>query len=174
MSEPISFRSAHRGDATALWRLVQSTGTLELNTPYFYLSFAEFFGDTCLVAIQEEQLVGGVIAFRLPRRPEVLFVWQIGVLPSARRQGLAKRMLNHLIELPGCADVRFVQATITDDNAASQRLFQSFAENLNVPCVREEFFTADLFPNSHDAEDSYLIGPLAHDHKSSILQGAVT
>lgn len=160
MSEPISFRSAHRGDASALWQLVQSTGTLELNTPYFYLAFAEFFGDTCLVAIQDEQVVGGVIAFRLPRQPEVLFVWQIGVLPSARRQGLAKRMLNHLVELPGCKNVRFVQATITDDNAASQRLFQSFAENLNVPCVREEFFTADLFPNSHDAEDSYLIGPL--------------
>jgi L-2,4-diaminobutyric acid acetyltransferase len=160
MSESICFRSAHRGDASALWQLVQSTGTLELNTPYFYLAFAEFFGDTCLVAIQNEQLVGGVIAFRLPRRPEVLFVWQIGVLPAARRQGLAKRILQQLIELPACADARFVQATIADDNAASQRLFQSFAESFNVPCEREKFFTADLFPNTHDAEDSYLIGPL--------------
>ena len=160
MSEPIRFRSAHRSDASALWQLVQSTGTLELNTPYFYLAFAEFFGDTCLVAIQNEQLVGGIIAFRLPRQPKVLFVWQIGVLPSARRQGLARRMLNHLIELPACADVQYVQATITADNAASQRLFHSFAEHLGVPCVREEFFTADLFPNAHDAEDSYLIGPI--------------
>jgi len=69
-------------------------------------------------------------------------------------------MFQQLIALPACADSRFVPATITDDNAASQRLFQSFAESLNVPCKREKFFTADLFPRAHDAEDSYLIGPL--------------
>lgn len=167
MNDSICFRSAVRSDASALWQLVQSTGTLELNSPYFYLAFAEYFGDTCLVATKADQIVGGVIAFRLPRQNEVIFVWQIGVLPSARRQGLAKRMLRELVQLPACADVRFMHATITSDNEASQYLFRSFAKSLDVPCQQDAFFTSDLFPTPHEAEDLYSIGPLPLKQDSS-------
>jgi len=165
MNSSIRFRSAHRSDASALWRLVKETGTLELNSSYFYLAFAEFFGDTCLVAEQQNQdgqyqLAGGVIAFRPPHQPKVLFVWQIGVLPEARQQGLAKRMLGALLQFPACADVQYLQATVTLDNEASRRLFQSFAESQNVDCAISSFFTTDLFPTEHEAEELFSIGPL--------------
>jgi L-2,4-diaminobutyric acid acetyltransferase len=160
MNSPIRFRTARRGDGSTLWRLVQSTGTLELNSSYFYLTFAEFFGETCLLAEANSEVVGAVIAFRPPQQNDVLFVWQIGVAPHARRQGLGKRMLRELLQLPGCGGVRFLQATITPDNEASHRTFQSLAQELNVPCRRTEFFTADLFPEGHEAEEMVSIGPL--------------
>lgn len=165
MSCNIRFRSALPSDASALWRLVKNAGTLELNSSYFYLAFAQFFGDTCLVAEdtskEKPQTLGGIIAFRAPADPKVLFVWQIGVLPEARGQGLAKRMLKALLQLPACTETEYLQATITKNNAASRGLFQSFARTMGADCNISSFFTADLFPTPHDEEELFSIGPLS-------------
>lgn len=171
MSFPLTFRTARRGDGSLLWKLVQSTGSLELNSSYFYLTFAEFFGETCLVAERGSEIVGAVIAFRPPRREEALFVWQIGVLPSARRQGLGKHMLRELLRQPSCRGVRHLLATVTPGNEASQRMFRGFANSLNLPLQKSEFFTNDLFPEPHEAEEMISIGPLPANLQD--LQGAL-
>jgi L-2,4-diaminobutyric acid acetyltransferase len=170
MSSPIRLRTALRGDGSSLWRLVQSTGSLELNSSYFYLTFAEFFGDTCLIAERGNEIAGAVIAFRPPRRSEALFIWQIGVMPDARRQGLGKRMLRELLMQPSCRGVRHLLATVTPGNEASQRMFHGFAKSLDLPLRKTEFFTTDLFPEPHEAEEMITIGPLPANLQD--LQGA--
>jgi L-2,4-diaminobutyric acid acetyltransferase len=170
MNSPIRFRPALRGDGSSLWQLVQSTGSLELNSSYFYLTFAEFFGGTCLVAEGENELLGAIIAFRPPLNSEALFVWQIGVAPSARQQGLAKRMLHEILKFPACRGVRFLQATITPDNIASHRTFRGFAREVGAKWHCTDFFTADYFPDSHEAEELISIGPLPTQLQD--LQGA--
>ena len=62
----ISFRPARAGDGADLWRLVQAIGTLELNSPYFYLLWATEFAGTCLVAEQAGKPVGLVLGFHPP------------------------------------------------------------------------------------------------------------
>src|SRR5690606_1119790 len=131
---------------------------------------AEYFGDTCLIAEQGGETIGAVIAFRPPQRNEALFIWQIGVAPSARRQGLGKRMLRELLKFPSCHDVKFLLATITPDNEASHRLFRSFAQELDASYQRSDFFTSDLFPEPHEAEEMISIGPLPANQQD--LQGA--
>lgn len=160
MNSPIRFRTAQRGDGSKLWRLVQSTGSLELNSSYFYLVYAEFFGETCLLAECGDEVVGSIVAFRPPHRPEALFVWQIGVLPQARKQGLGKRMLRELLLQPSSRDVRYLLATVTPDNTASHRMFRSFATSLDAPYEKSAFFTSDLFPEPHEDEELISIGPL--------------
>ncbi|HET9679700.1 MAG TPA: diaminobutyrate acetyltransferase [Gammaproteobacteria bacterium] len=156
----ITFRAAKSGDGADLWRLIKNAGTLEPNTAYFYLIFAEHFGDTCLVAEQDGAIVGGVIAYRPPSDSGSVFVWQIGVAPAGRGQGLGKRLLQELMQLPACADARWLTATVADDNEISQRLFRGFARDKDVSCEESDFFTADMFPQAHEAERLFRIGPL--------------
>ena len=168
----IHFRSAAPQDGAAMWRLVRDAGALELNSAYFYLVFATDFGDTCLVAEHAGEVVGCIVGYRPPREPEAAFVWQIGVAPSMRGQGLGKTMLQRWLELPTLADARWLTATISDDNTASRRLFESAAREFGVRCEANPHFTAELFPIDHPAEPLYRIGPLAGAHRTTLRRSA--
>ena len=101
---------------------------------------------------------------------EEMRVSSSSVAPAARRQGLAKRMLHEILKFPACRGVRYVQATITPDNVASHRTFRGFARDMSAECQRADFFTADLFPEPHEAEELISIGPLPANLQD--LQGA--
>ena len=124
----LQFRSARPQDGAALWRLIQATGTLELNSAYFYLLFATDFGRTCLIAEQGDDVVGAVIGYHPPEQARTAFVWQVGLLPRLRGQGLGVELLQRWIDLPANQDRLWVTATVADDNAASQALFKRFAQ----------------------------------------------
>jgi len=162
-SPSIVFRSADPSDGAALWRLVQATGTLELNSPYFYLLWASEFGETCLVAEDAGQPVGLIVGFHPPHQPGAAFVWQVGVLPSHRGRGLGLRMLQAWKALPANAACRWVTATVADDNHASQALFQSLARVTGTGCEAQTHFTADQFPVDHPAEPLLRVGPFPRD-----------
>ena len=156
----LSFRSAEPKDGAALWRLIQATGTLELNSAYFYLLFATDFGRTCLIAEQGGEVVGAVIGYHPPEQARTAFVWQVGLMPRLRGKGLGVELLQRWIELPANQDRLWVTATVADDNAASQALFRRFAQRRSTECNVLTHFTADLFPVDHPPEPLYRVGPL--------------
>jgi L-2,4-diaminobutyric acid acetyltransferase len=170
----LTFRSAQPRDGAALWRLIQATGTLELNSAYFYLLFATDFGGTCLVAEQGGEVVGAVIGCHPPEQPRTAFVWQVGLLPRLRGKGLGVELLQRWIELPANQDRLWVTATVAEDNAASQALFQRFARQQGTECNVQTHFTADLFPVDHPPEPLYRVGPLPRAVRSDLHQDAVT
>lgn len=157
---PIQFRSTRPSDGTALWQFVQAAGTLEPNSVYFYVLFAADFGDTCLVAEQDGRIVGAVIGFHPPREADTAFVWQVGVLPDQRGQGLGVQLLQQWLSLPANARCRWVTATVADDNLASSALFHRLAREHGTRCVATPYFTADLFPAGHSAEPLLRVGPI--------------
>jgi L-2,4-diaminobutyric acid acetyltransferase len=156
----LQFRSARPQDGAALWRLIQATGTLELNSAYFYLLFATDFGRTCLIAHEGEDVVGAVIGYHPPEQARTAFVWQVGLLPRLRGRGLGVELLQHWIDLPANQDRLWVTATVADDNTASQALFKRFAQLRSTECNVQTHFTADLFPIDHPPEPLYRVGPL--------------
>ncbi len=164
----IHFRTPSIEDGLAVWRLVQATGTLEVNTAYFYLIFCEEFQNTCLLAEHDGQVVGVVLGFRRPKSTDTLFCWQIGVLPSVRGQGLAKQMLKAWLRLAGNESVTHVQATVAKDNPASDRLFRAFARDLGAQCNITPWLTSPLLPSGHSEEPLYDISPIgrqpSHKH----------
>lgn len=175
----VELRHPVPADAAAIHRLVRTDGGLDLNSLYCYLLIGRDFSRTSLVAIRRgtagESLAGFVSAYRPPERPASLFVWQIGVARDARRQGLARRMLHHLLALPACRGIRLLEATVTPSNEASRRLFAGLAADLGAACRVGPGFAADLFAGGdpsgaahaaaagqpHEREDCFLIGPLA-------------
>jgi len=159
--DELHFRSPKRNDGAAVRQLVEDSGGLEPNTCYAYLLLCTHFADTCLVAERGGELVGFVAAYRPPSRPESIFVWQIGISPDARGEGLAKRLLQHLVSLPACRDAIHLEATVAPSNLASQRLFKGFARDRGVDCqVGPGFHRHDFGPLVHEAEELFRIGPL--------------
>lgn len=156
----IILRTPSLDDAVGIHRIVRDSGTLDANSVYCYLLLCRDFCDSCLVAVRDSEAVGFVSAYLPPRRPETLFVWQIGVHSSMRRTGLARAMLRSLLILPACRQVNTLEATVTPSNHASRRLFQSLANAMDVPYSEDNGFPAASFEAAdHEAENLVRVGP---------------
>ena len=161
-SDDVTLREPSTTDGARMWSFVDEHGGLELNTAYAYMVLAEDFSATSIVADGADgELAGFVLGYRPPKRPEALFVWQVGVAPSHRGQGLARTMILDLVRR-NQPDVTHVESTVTPSNAASRRLFTSIAEHLDTECQVTEDLTEALFPgDGHEAEDRFRIGPFS-------------
>ncbi|SFP50112.1 L-2,4-diaminobutyric acid acetyltransferase [Amycolatopsis arida] len=153
-----------KSDGAALWRIARDSRKLDLNSSYAYLLWCQDFADTSVVARVDGEPVGFVIGYRRPTALDALLVWQVAVDSSQRGHGLAGRLLDALFTplvngAPG--GVRFLDTTITPDNEASIRLFESFAKRWSADLTRTPLFAAADFPDEHEPEDLYRIGPLA-------------
>lgn len=157
----IRYRVPCAQDGLAVWRAVEQAGTLEVNTAYFYLIFCSDFRDTCLIAQDGKEIAGVLIGYHPPNTADTAFCWQIGVLPAWQGQGLATQMLLAWLDLPSNRHVRWVTATVADDNVASAKLFQGFARMFGVSCKVTPHFTSDHFPVGHRPEPLYRIGPIS-------------
>lgn len=159
--QDITLRTATADDGAGIWTLVKEAGTLDLNSSYAYLLMADRFGDTCIVAERDGKVVGFVVAFIPPRQPEVVFVWQIGVHPSARGQGLGRRILQALVDAPACEKVRYMETTVTRSNEASEAMFRSFARHSHsaVELVDDRSYRTEQFPDGKETERLFRIGP---------------
>ena len=158
--DPPTFRRPEIPDGLAIWRLVSEAGTLDLNSTYAYLMACRDFADSCIVAERAGRLVGFVLAYQPPSKPDSVFVWQIGVAPDARGRGLAGEILNRLLEAEACAGVRYLESNVTPSNVASRALFEGLARRLDAPIEELEGFEGSLFPDpAHEPERLLRIGP---------------
>jgi L-2,4-diaminobutyric acid acetyltransferase len=143
-----------------MWALTRDSGTLDLNSPYYYLTLSHQFADTCILAKSHNAVVGFIAGFRPPRTPDTLFVWQITVAHPHRRQGVAREMLRALLARLVDNGVCYLEATVTPRNLQSQRMFRSFAERLGASCEESLLYPANLFPGAQHGDERLLrIGP---------------
>ncbi len=161
----LRFRQPRPEDGARMHQLVEEMGGLELNTAYFYVLYCIDYADTCVVAEVDGKLAGFVLGHRPPKRQDALFVWQVGVAPFMRRQGLARRLLDAFVDQN--PDARWLEASVTPDNAASRKLFRSVARDRGVDCQVSEFMLAEHFPDGHEAEELFRIGPFEPESNSS-------
>ncbi len=161
LCDGVVVRPATVEDGAAVWRLAEASEVLDVNSPYAYLLLCDRFGDTSVVAETEGEPVGFVTGFRPPRRPEVIFVWQVAVDASMRGRGLARRMLETLVGLDGCRGVSHLETTVTPSNGPSRALFRAFARSAGADMTIAPGFGPELFPGGgHEAEELYRIGPI--------------
>lgn len=148
------------GDGAALWRIARGSQVLDLNSSYSYLLWCRDFAASSVVARREGRPVGFVTGYVRPDAADTVVVWQVAVDGAQRGRGVAGRMLDALVDRLAPRGVRFLETTITADNAASRRLFSAFAEGRGASLERAPLFAAELFPDGHAAEDLYRIGPM--------------
>ena len=161
VSPQITLRTPERRDGAALHKLVAECPPLDQNSIYCNLLQSTHFADTCVAAEQAGSLVGFISAYIVPGRPGTLFVWQVAVGARARGQGLATRMLNHLLSRPACRAVTHLETTVTASNDASWSLFEGFARKHGASLERSTLFARDTdFEGAHESEILARIGPL--------------
>lgn len=147
-------------DGAALHDLIRRSPPLDLNSCYAYLLHGLHFADTCVLAETGAGIAAWTSAYLPPGRPDTLFVWQVAVDAGHRGRGLARTLLLHLLQRPACAGVRWLETTVSPDNAPSRRLFQGLARELGCPCqVTDLFHAADFGAQHHEAEQLFRIGP---------------
>src|SRR5690606_13401955 len=100
----IAFRPPALADASRITQLIRRSGPLDLNSQYLYLLLCHHFGETCVVAEQDDSLAGFLSAYRPPRQPDTVFVWQIAVDSGFRGRGVAWSMIQHLLQRDACRD----------------------------------------------------------------------
>lgn len=143
-----------------MWRIAVDSRVLDVNSSYSYLLWCRDFAATSIVADVDGEAAGFVTAYRRPDRPDTLMVWQVAVGPEHRARGLATQMLDHLVGRMTPA-VDHVETTITPDNRASIALFTSFAESRDARVECEPVFLESHFPDGHQTELLFRIGPLS-------------
>ncbi|MQA62560.1 MAG: diaminobutyrate acetyltransferase [Actinophytocola sp.] len=149
-----------KSDGAALWRIARDSQKLDLNSSYAYLLWCQDFADTSVIARLDGLPVGFIIGYRKQSASDTAVVWQVAVDAAARGRGLGGRMLDSMYADLLDTGVRYLETTITPDNEASIAVFSSFADRWQTRLVRSDLFTVDDFPDGHEQEDLYRIGPL--------------
>ena len=160
-TRPRSVAEFHRpavDDGQHLWRIAKDSQTLDLNSSYTYLLWCRDFADTTIMATIDGQPVGFISAYFRPDDPQTLLVWQVAVDSAFRGRRLAGSMLDALADRVEGA--QWLETTITADNEASMRLFKTFARERGATLERDPLFENSHFPDDHDTEFLFRIGPL--------------
>ncbi|HEY9148343.1 MAG TPA: diaminobutyrate acetyltransferase [Gammaproteobacteria bacterium] len=158
--QAITLRLPNLEDGKAVHELIQRCPPLDVNSSYNYFLLCSHFRDTCVVAEADDRIVGFLSAYLIPGRADTLFVWQVAVDEAGRGQGLAGRMLEHVMERSFCAGVRTLETTISPSNLSSRRVFQRYAEKIGAESSEETFIEVQHFGGeAHEEERLIRIGP---------------
>jgi len=153
-------------DAASIWRLIQRCPPLDVNSSYAYLLLSHHFGNTCVVAKVEDEIVGFVSAYAPPGQPDTLFVWQVAVDPRARGRQLGAQMVLDLLSRGGPGRWRSLETTVSPSNVASRRMFKRVAREMGAELNEQTLFTQNhLGEAGHEEERLLLIGPFGHGEK---------
>lgn len=157
---PITLRAPSAEDGAAVYELIAQCPPLDTNSMYCNLLQSSHFSDTSVAAQLDEDIVGFISGYILPKQADTLFIWQVAVGEKARGQGLASRMLRDILQRQVCNQVRYIETTITPDNRASWALFESLANKLGAELNRSVMFDRQQhFAGQHETEMLVRIGP---------------
>lgn len=155
--EPVLIRTPALSDGKSMWTLARDTQVLDLNSSYAYLLWCRDFARTSVIAEVGGAAAGFVTGYMRPEAPETLMIWQVAVDARFRGRRIAASMLDDLAARTGAVRL---ETTITDDNSASIGLFSAFAQRHDARLTTSPLFTPADYPDGHDTEFLYEIGPL--------------
>ena len=160
LSQNITLACPAKSDGPAVHSLISRCPPLDENSLYCNLLQCTHFAGTSVIAKRDDKVVGFISGYLTGDDDQTLFIWQVAVDKTARGEGLAKKMLRHILSRPTCAKVRHLHTTITPDNDASWGLFRSFAKEVGASISSEPFFDQNRhFNGAHETENLVDIGP---------------
>ncbi len=167
-TDRVTIRQPSIDDGLRVYGFIRECGTLEVNSAYLYFLLGSHFSATCAVAEARGSILGFLGGYLIPARPDTYFVWQIGVSGAARGKGLAGRMIGSVLRREACARVRFLEATVSPDNDASNALFRGIASRFGADHMTNPFISKEMFGQlNHDAENLHRIGPILTNPKGA-------
>ena len=164
MTQKITFYQPSKEDGADVFQLISSCPPLDTNSMYCNLLQSHHFSATSVAARLSDELVGFVSGYLIPEKPNTLFIWQVAVAEKVRGQGVASKMIMHILDRKVCQSMEFIETSITKTNQGSWALFGRIAKNFNAPLTSEDMFTKDEhLGGQHETEILAIIGPLMRD-----------
>ncbi|WP_083884046.1 diaminobutyrate acetyltransferase [Nocardia higoensis] len=156
-------RAPQLGDAAEIWRIAKESRVLDTNSSYAYLLWCRDFPGTTVVAEVDGKVVGFVIGYLRPERPDTVFVWQVAVSASQRGRGTGTALIENLLDRVSPHGVTALETTISPDNPASIAMFAAVARHRDAEFTKRPLFEPDVFPDEHAAEELYEISPITKE-----------
>jgi L-2,4-diaminobutyric acid acetyltransferase len=103
-------------DGYQIHRLIAESPPLDVNSVYCYYLLCDHFRETCVVAEHDNKVAGFLSAYRIPKRDNTLFVWQVVVSRELRGHHIASRMLDEVLSRFDGDSVAYVESTVNPSN----------------------------------------------------------
>lgn len=142
--EEIILRHPTKEDGLAIYNLVKSCPTLDLNSSHYYHMMCADFGKSSLIAERGDTILGYVSGYIPPEEEGTLFVWQIAILEDARGKGLAGALLMNLAQ-DWSGLITKMKTTLSPSEKVATALFKSFATKSSYKITKSDFLKAKDF-----------------------------
>lgn len=126
MASQFEITSIHEADVPQLQGLFRAAGLFVAERdPFDYWLYARLYSNSCLAARKDDILIGTVLAFRdQSRNFKEMYVQDLAVAPATRRQGVARALMQTLLERADSWGIARTWLTSHEENAAATNLWR--------------------------------------------------
>jgi len=150
----LQIRKADEKEFPSVYNFVSSCKPLESYPEHFYKIMLRYFGNSCIIAEFNGEIVGFVMGFTSQVDDKKLFLWQIGVANLLRGNEIAKMLLEKFEKVAKKLGCKRIEVTVDPENIPSQKLFEKMGY-LNVSAKEGE--TVEVMGNTA-VKDYYKAG----------------
>lgn len=131
---------------------------LGVHTPYSYWVVCNFFGDSCFMIKDQENIIGTIMTVR---NKDTLFVWQIGVMEEYRRKGYSQILYDAVLNFARQNGQTKIAMSVDLENQASFRSINRFCKRNNL--LSKQVGSVDIVLPEEDYDESELLFEIAID-----------
>ncbi|GEM_PF-3598627 len=159
LDSAVEYRKASVEDAKEIHTIVKNTPGIDDNSLYYYSLWLKEFDQSNVVATQNNKIIAFLTAFRKPKDPETLFLWQLAAIPRHGVPDLGVRLAYHLIDYEIDNNLSGVEATIDLNNKSILYVMKKIEKKYNGKMLMEEYLSED-----------FLSGNDEHHHSETLLK----
>ncbi len=131
---------------------------LGVHTPYSYWVVCNFFGDSCFMLKDQENIIGTIMTVH---NKDTLFVWQIGVIKEYRRKGYSQILYDAALNFARQNGQTKIAMSVDPENEASLKAINRFCKRNNL--LSKQVGSVDIVLPEEDYDESELLLEIAID-----------
>ena len=120
---------------------------LGVHTPYSYWIACNYFGDSCFIIKENNDVAGTILTVR---NKDTLFVWQIGVLKEYRNKGYSQVLYDCVLDYARKNGQCKIAMSIDLTNKASFNALASFCKRNNLSFKEAGFVDLKIPEENHN------------------------
>ena len=130
----ITIRNVQKTDNALLRHLAKQCPSLDLHTQYTYWATAYYFNKSSFILEDDGKPIGYIMALNTP---DVIFIWQIGIIKEYRGKGLSCKLISAVMEYAKSIN-KPIEVTIASNNKSSFNAFKSAALKQNLKMIKSD------------------------------------
>ena len=130
----ITIRNVEKTDNALLRHLAKQCPALDLHTQYTYWVNTYYFNKSSFILEDDGKPIGYIMTLNTP---DVIFIWQIGIIKEYRGKGLSYKLISAVMEYAKSIN-KPIEVTIASNNKNSFNAFKSAALKQNLKMIKSD------------------------------------